>query len=484
MHRVSKPRPWLLVVLLLMAGGSRLAAEPNLAAALAEPVRAARQVSRELGVHIVEVASGDEIFGHHPDRLRIVASNTKLFTTAAALETLGPGHFFETNVLMTGQRRNGSLRGELAVIGGGDPNISGRHYGGDSLAVFRGWAAAIRDLGVQRIEGDVHLVYGLFEPLNVHPDWPREQLGRWYEAPVEALSFNDNCVLVRVWPGRREGERARIGMTPDIPLLEIHNKTRTTGSSRRHRVIIDRPNGSNVVTITGQIYRRAAPVESWVTVPEPLRYFGAALRRAFAEEGIEILGAARPARRLPTGQWRWVTGHRSDLMTTAEVINKRSQNFFAESLLKLMGARLCGEGSWHAGRRVIEEFLGRLDIEPGSYVLADGSGMSRENRFTPRQLTHLLRHMFYQPRGREFLLTLPYSGEPGLKWEDRLAEEPYGGNVFAKTGSLNGVSTLSGYAKGVSGKIYAFAILCNKTRSNWRAMKAQDRILRVLVDKG
>jgi D-alanyl-D-alanine carboxypeptidase/D-alanyl-D-alanine-endopeptidase (penicillin-binding protein 4) len=79
---------------------------------------------------------------------------------------------------------------------------------------------------------------------------------------------------------------------------------------------------------------------------------------------------------------------------------------------------------------------------------------------------------------------LPYSGEPELRWSKRLAEPPYRGNVFAKTGTLNGVSALSGYAKGKSGRLYAFSILCNRTRSNWEAVRVQDRIVRALIDQG
>jgi len=426
----------------------------------------------------------ETIFELRPDESRIIASNTKLFTTAAALDRLGPGFFFETNVLMRGSLRAGRLDGDLAVVGGGDPNISGRHYEGDSLAVFRSWASAIKARGIQAIEGDVFLVHGYFEPPRVHPDWPRDQLGKWYEAPVEALSFNDNCVLVRVWPGQGVGAPARVEMVPDLPVFKVQNTSTTINSSRQHKVIVDRLNGSNVVSVSGSVFQYAAPVEAWVTVPDPLTYFAAALRRAFDEEGLDLQGRVLFSRHLPVAHWEWAAGYRTDLMTTAEVINKRSQNFFAESLLKLMGAELCGEGSWEAGKMVVEEFLERLRIPTGTYHLADGSGMSRQNLFTARQITSLLRFMYFHPRGRDFLLTLPYSGEPGLKWERRLATAPYRGNVFAKTGSLLGVSTLSGYIKARSGKIYAFSILCNRTRANWQAQNAQDEIVRAVVNFG
>ena len=474
---------WAGLALLAALGAPQVRAQ-SLGSTLQQAAAAAEKTSGSVSIHVVEMASDQSIFELRADQPQIIASNTKLFTTSAALDRLGPGFFLETNVLMRGARQGSILSGDLAVVGGGDPNISGRHYEGDSLAVFRSWADSLKAEGIETIDGDVFLVHGYFEPPRVHPDWPQDQLGRWYEAPVESLSFNDNCVLVKVWPGQRPGMPARVEMVPDLPIFEVRNSAKTIGSSRQHKVIIDRINGSNVVTVSGSVFQRAAPVESWVTVPDPLKYFAAALRRAFDEEGLDLRGRVLFSKHLPVAHWEWAAGYRTDLMTTAEVVNKRSQNFFAESLLKIMGAELCGEGSWEAGKMVVEEFLEGLEISKESYHLADGSGMSRENRFTARQITSLLRHMYFHPRGRDFLLTLPYSGEPGLKWEHRLSEHPYRGNVFAKTGSLLGVSTLSGYVKARSGKIYAFSILCNRTRGSWQAQKAQDQIVRALVDNG
>ncbi|MFQ5351214.1 MAG: D-alanyl-D-alanine carboxypeptidase/D-alanyl-D-alanine-endopeptidase, partial [Thermoanaerobaculia bacterium] len=217
---------------------------------------------------------------------------------------------------------------------------------------------------------------------------------------------------------------------------------------------------------------------------DPLAYFGAALRQALAEEGVAVSGEMRPAADLPAGPWRRLAEHRSDLLTTVEVILKRSQNFYAESLVKTLGAELCGEGSWEAGLQVLAGYLDGIGIPPGDYELADGSGMSRGNRMSPRQLTWLLSYLHGRPLRREFIRSLSYSGEPELPWERRLAKPPYRGNVFAKTGGLNGVSTLSGYAKGSSGRLYAFSILMNGAGERWRAKRAQDRILRTLIDLG
>ncbi len=466
-------------------------------------VAAARQAAGEMGVHVEELESGETVYSFNPGTRRILASNTKLITSATALDRLGPGYFFETEVLVRGEIIGGVLAGDLAIVGGGDPNLSGRQYQGDAFGAFREWAAALKRIGAGRIDGDLVLVHGFFDQQYVHPDWPRDQLTRWYEAPVSALSFNDNCVLVKVAPSS-PGAAAKVETVPPLAMFRIESSALTTGRSRSQWLKIDRKQqaggGADVLTVGGRIYRRTESYDKWVAVSDPLQFFGAALRAALAEEGIEITGrvvtsvdlprsASSPGGAAPRDdrqppRWRRLLTHRTDLLTVLEVVNKRSQNFYAESVLKLLGARYCGRGTWAGGLDVARELLAEAGIAEGTYRLADGSGMSRNNRFTPEQLTALLRHMFYHPWAEEFVRTLPYSGERDLKWSKRLAGGPYRGNVMAKTGYLSGVSTLSGYAKARSGKVYAFSILMNHIRGEWRAKAAQDRIVKAVIDHG
>lgn len=453
-------------------------------------VRHAKSVAPEIGVHVVEVQTGRELYSYNRDRLRIVASNTKLFTTAAALDRLGPGFFFETPVQIRGEVVDGVLRGDLAVVGGGDPNISGRHYYGDTFAIFRQWAAALRARGIHRISGELLLVSGLFDDEYVHPDWPKDQLDRWYEAPVADLSFNDNCVLVKV-EGLPDGQgRARASLVPWLPIFRLDGSVSLTSNPKQQRVSIGRtttgndPSTLHTLKVGGRIHRGTEKIDRWVSVPDPLAYFGAALRRGLEEEGIVVEGQLLEVEGLDGNLWRPLTVHRTDLPTTLEVINKRSQNFYSESLIKLLGARMCDDGSWRGGVRAVGDFLDQVGLDRSTYQMADGSGMSRNNRFSPGHLTELLRYMFFHRWGGEMIRSLPFSGETDLSWERRLAEDPYRGNVLAKTGTLRGVSTLSGYAKGKSGAIYAFSILCNRSSANWRSKAAQDRILRAIIDHG
>jgi serine-type D-Ala-D-Ala carboxypeptidase/endopeptidase (penicillin-binding protein 4) len=371
------------------------------------------------------------------------------------------------------------LEGDLGVVGGGDPHISGRDYGGDSYAAFRPWAQTLRERGIYRVTGDIYLAHGLFTSPNIHPLWPRDQLTRWYEAPVDALSFSDDCILVRVRPGVYGG-RPRVELVPNVPILQIENTARTVPSSKGQQVIIHRIDDRLIVR--GSIGQGSGPVETWVTVPDPVRYFGEGLRAALGEGGVQVNGHLRPVEQLPVSIWERVGVHRTDLLSVIHVTNKRSQNFYAESLAKHLGALRCGHGSWPEGVRAVGEFLRGIGVPPGSFQMSDGSGMSRDNRFTPRHLTMLLRHMFFHPAGREFAQSLPFSGEDMGSWKRRMAVPPYRGNVLAKTGTLSGVSALSGYAKAVSGKSYAFSILCN--RASGDARLAQDRIVMTLIDHG
>jgi len=375
------------------------------------------------------------------------------------------------------------LDGDVAVVAGADPNLSGRFHDGDSFAPFRPWARQLAARGIRSVRGDLLLVNGLFERPRVHPDWPRNQLSAWYEAPVDALAFNDDCVLVRVTPSRVAGAAARVETVPPMRYFEIRNSARTS-ASRGGKLLVSRLADSDTLVVSGSIGVRSGPLEIWVAVHDPEAYFAAAVRAAFAEEGVVLTGGERFVHAPLEGDWDLVGVHESPLDRTLQVTNKRSQNFYAETLAKFLGFKQSGSGTWENGVDAISSFLIGIGLEPQQFQLADGSGLSRADQATPRAITELLEKMYFHPYGREFLQSLPYSGEEGLSWEKRLSQPPYRGNVFAKTGTLAGVSTLSGYAKAASGRVYAFSILLNQVRGNSSAHAVQDDIVRTLIDRG
>src|SRR3954453_1795389 len=234
-RRPKTPAALLLLVLLAPA----LAAAAPLDQALAAEVARTAAATRALGVNIVELDTGETVFSHNPDEPRVIASNSKLFTTATALDPLGLGYFFETRLVMRGAVDRNALHGDLGVMGAGDPQISGREFGGDPYGAFRPWAAALRARGIQRITGDLYLASGMFEPTQIHPEWPRDQLTEWYEAPIASLAFSDNCILVRVWPGQA-GRAAVVEAGPPVPIARINTPARPTNGGGGPRLFVGR----------------------------------------------------------------------------------------------------------------------------------------------------------------------------------------------------------------------------------------------------
>ena len=443
--------------------------------------RTARSIPN-FAVRVLELGNHETDYAYRADARMTPASNQKLLTTAAALSLLGPGYNFETQVGIRGALDfDGTLAGDLAIRGAGDPTISGRENG-DPYAAFRRWAAALRGRGVQRVAGDLYLEHGLFRGPVVHPDWPPEQRQWWYEAPVAALSFNDNCQLLRGWGAARSGQRGIVELVPRVDALLLQNALRTVRKGSRWAVL--RNPDSRLVLVNGQMAAGGPPMDVWVTVPDPVDYFGKALRAALAEEGIGVAGATRPVERLPGPWWELVHTHRTLLVSALDTTNKRSQNFYAESLLKLLGARFCDDGTWEGGARAVTDFLlKKVRLRRDQFHIVDGSGMSRNDWVTASALTQLLEHMTRTRFGLEYARSLPFSGEPEASLHQRLTTAPYRANVFAKTGTIGGVSSLSGYAKGRSGKLYAFSIIANGAAA-WQGRVAQDRLLAVLIDNG
>ena len=491
--------------------GRRLPADPDAAFAFFLPPASDRPPSRDrlwraldaagrqaggdrVGVHVREIgdttpvavaaASPDPtVYARFADEPFILASNAKLFITAAALDVLGPGHLVETRLLVRGEvTADGTLDGDLAVVGGGDPSFSWRlSADGDRDTVFRAWAADLADAGVARVAGDLYLDHARFDPPFIHPQWKPENDLEWYQAPVAALAFNESTVKLRAAPAARPGLPATLSVEPDLPLVAVGGRVRTAASWRDVRLLVRRAAGGGL-TVDGGVYHRGAEVELPVAVADPVAWFGAALAAALAGEGIEIAGRVRAVAPRPGLVWRPLAVHRTPLVDLLEVTNHESQNLFAETLVKLVGAARCGAGNWPRGVQAVEEVARSRGVDGPGFQLADGSGLSRGNHATPRQVTALLAGMARHPHRDVYLATLPTGGETATSLEKRLDKAPYAGSFHAKTGTLSGVSTLSGYARGRSGRLYAFSLLA--AGDVGRGRRAQDALVRALVVDG
>ena len=477
-------------VLLAWASGAQAAKKPAVPATLEQRLNALLRrgpVRRsEMGVVVRRLGDSASLVSLNAERPFILASTTKLFTTAAALDRLGPEYKFRTRLYRDAEvGEDGVLPGHLVVKGGGDPGLSGRWYEDDPLAVFRPWAASLTNKGIRSVRDGLLLDVSFFDDVKSHPDWPSEQEQRWYQAPVSALSYNDNVVFVRASGGLRPGSPALLGFDPlGPPLLNLISKVVT--AARRTWVGVSREAGSHNVVAAGRVGRNRTWVGD-VTVPDPPLYFAAALSQVLREGGIRV-DAPPTVRTEPPGVPPPFSGrvllhtHETPLVPAIAVCNKRSQSLFAEQILKTLGAEKRGRGTWENGRAEVAAFLGSLGLDASRYQLADGSGRAHSNRASAGAYVDFLTALATRwERFETWKTTLAIAGEPDGTLRHRLLGPATAGRVWAKTGYVDGVVTLCGYVQALSGQTYAFSILLNGGCGDARGHAYQDRLLNELA---
>ena len=436
----------------------------------------------ESSLQVVEVDSGRVVAERDPHQPLAPASNMKLFTTAAAIDLLGDRFEVTTTVYVRGNvEPSGTLDGDVKIVGHGDPTIGGRFHDGNATAVLQEWATDLQRAGIKTVRGNLVFEYGYFDTEYIHPTWPVDQLVNWYEAPVSAFSLQEGCVQVRVLPSR-PGRQCVVQLDPPTQFLEVAN-TCVTG---RGLPFITRPRNTNTVIVRGGVPARSGATEVFVTVEDPIHYFATVTAETFQRAGLKLEGQIVITPKDARPDWRAVSQHSTPLDVLVYVVNKKSQNHYAEQVVKMIGAEKGGGGSWPSGTKEVTQWLTtKIGVPPEEYSMADGSGMSRNNRASANAFIHLLRYMWDSPAREDFVSSLPYSGDPDAKFGHRLRNPPYARQVYAKTGYIVGVVGLSGYVHAQSGKIYAFSFIFNRYRVGVYAVyNLQDAMLKEIITRG
>ena len=444
------------------------------------------------GALVVDLETGAVLYDRNAARRFIPASNMKLFTTAAVLDALGPAFQYETQLYADGQVTNGTLRGGLVVRGAGDPSFGRRRNNEDMTRVFRQWADSLAARGIRRVIGPVVGDDDVFDNVHLGEGWQWDDLVWYYGAEIAGLQFGEGTVDVTV-TGTRPGERARIDAAPDYGYVRFVNQTTTTdGGSIREGY--SRRLSENVFTVTASVPAGRVEREA-LAVVNPTDYFVSTMVGVFRDRGIRVDGdlvdVDEWGRRPRYDDLTRVASHRSPAL--AEIVretNTESNNLYAEHLLRTLGAYVYRgneypTGSSWAGAAAAEPFLDRIGVDPGSFRVADGSGLSALNRLTPVGIVGILRAMNEHPdrATREaFYDSLPVGGYTGTL-ERRYRSGDARGNVRAKTGYISGARTLSGYVTTDTGRRLAFSLLCNNYRVPTRRVnRAQDQIVELLAD--
>ncbi len=416
------------------------------------------------GVQIQSLATGEVLYQLNPAKLMMPASNMKIVTLAAAAARLGWDYTFRTDVLAAGPIRRGVLKGDLVVVGSGDPTISRRS--GSPTAVFEDWAARLRGAGVKAIDGRIVADDRAFDGESLGAGWSWDYLVYDYAAPVSALQYNENVADIVIRPGTRVDRPAIVSVRPEASGLDVDNQVVTAAAGERPAIEVRRLPGSDHLQVAGVIPLGAAEMTRLVSVDNPARFFAQALKGVLTTNGIRVRGNAIAIRSLDTvpdlaGATTLVSHRSAPLSEIAQVMMKVSQNLYAETLVKTLGLE-AGAGTTEAGDEVVRQLIESWGVEPGSYVLVDGSGLSRSNYLTAGTLVCILRHVYLDPRLRApFVDALPTGGVEGSTLARRFRGTRAAGNVRAKTGSIKNVRALSGFVQTSDGEPLVFSIIAN-----------------------
>jgi serine-type D-Ala-D-Ala carboxypeptidase/endopeptidase (penicillin-binding protein 4) len=413
-----------------------------------------------VAVQVVNQKSGAEVFAYNEDAEMTPASTMKVVTAAAALKNLGPSYRFRTEVLTSGGLDGlGAVKGNLYVRGGGDP----------TLVVEKLWKLTydLKLHGVNSVEGDVIFDESFFDTEYALPGWNKKEdieKGPSYFPSISALSLNFNTVALLVGPGSEIGAPARVQLeTPAGPYVSIDNQVKT--GSRRW-LEISRSVGEKDVkfTVKGSIPSSSKVRRYYRTIPDPTAHFMAAWVEFMKLQGIELKGKVRRGN-TPESADSLVTLSSPPLAAILMDMNKYSNNFMAETVLRTLGAELVGTpGSTASGLQVVKTYLEGLGLSSSEFRLVNGSGLTREAHLRPKHVNAVLLDMARDPHsGGEFITSLAIAGQDGTLAK-RLVDSP--GRLRGKTGTIDGVHCLAGYAESSAGEWLAFTIMVNGIRGS------------------
>jgi len=493
------------------------AADPNVLTTKITSILSDPDMARGFwGIEIVSLATGQVLYSQNADKLFIPASNTKLFTTAAALALIGPDYKCRTTVETTGSiDAEGRLHGDLTLVGRGDPNLSGRvlpysvHTERSEFPIkaLEELADAVLQKGVKHIDGDVVADDSYFAFERYGEGWTQDDLVWADGAPASALTINDNVIFVDITPAARPGEAASVNIAPFSDYYRIDNRIITTPAGTGRKIFINREPGSMVLTLWGNMPLGDPGANEALAVEDPAQFAGLLFRSLLEKRGVVVDGRTRTHHTelatLSTFSVTALATHGGGdthggssapkeatvlasfdsrpLRDDVRVINKVSQNLHAELLLRLLGHEKGTTGTIEGGLEVLRGFLTQVGIPNEQYAFYDGSGLSRQNLVTPHAVVTLLQYAAKQSWATLFAETLPVAGMDG-SLADRMRNTPAQGIVLGKTGSLDHVKSLSGYATTVSGDRVVFSIFANNFDvPGHRAQDAIDAIIESVV---
>lgn len=431
---------------------------------------------------IVRDTTGQILEEYNPKKLIRPASNLKLLTSAVILNTLGPRYEYSTKMYGRGHQSGNTWKGDIIIRGAGDPSISGRFYNDDRFHVLDKFYTALDSMGIHKIEGNLIGNDSFFDQQAYPEGWSWEDLSFYYGVEVSALSFNNNAVDLRVYANKEVGEQPTIEWFPfDTDYVEFVNEQLITPADTDYDEYYRRVMGTNKIILRSTLPKNYVETES-LSIFDASRFFLDTFQKYLQGGGISISGRKIMDHQLQDwedDQYVVLSDHRSvDLPKFLQQVNKKSDNFYAEMLLKTAAAEHYQvPGSTELGLSLMEDFADSLGINTTNLEVSDGSGMAPSTLMTVADLSTFLVNMRQHPQFQVYKNSLSIAGVDG-SLEYRFPPTMIG-RVYGKTGYISGVRSLSGYMDTSSGQTVIFSVVANNyTHSTSYIDAVQENIIR------
>lgn len=431
-----------------------------------------QKTAGRVGVQVVAIPSGRVLYAHRPQETFVPASLIKLFTSYGALKQLGPDHRFTTTLWVREKPQGSVIPGDLWIKSEGDPFFV--------VEQASSIARQLRDLGIQRIQGGIFVDNSYFSPQteqicldgNCHD---------CYNPVLSATSMDFNTVVFRIRPGAKPGNLVQVQWVPPGDYVLLSNLATTSPRNSQNQLKVSSlgatRDGRQRFQITGKLPLRAGSDQEYrVNVEDPGAFVARSFRAMLQQSGIEIRGHAARGGAISLGATRLASCESRPLGDMIYGLNRYSNNFMAEVLLRSLGGRILGPpGTAAKGIAVIDRTLREIGIPDQEVRLKSGSGLSRQCLASPQAFCRVLVKAYEDPSmGREFFTSLAVSGQEGTL-KHRLLHT--GATIRGKTGTLNDVVSFAGYITDPNGELSAVTILLNQVTNLVEAREALDAFL-------
>lgn len=425
------------------------------------------------GIKVASLDTGRTWVEHQASLRLSPASNSKLYSSALALDQWGGAFRITTPILATGPvDEAGILKGDVIIAGRGDPSWNTRTSKKDFWTVFEPFISVLQKAKVRQITGDLIADATYFRAKPQGAGWSVTDLSEYYGAEVSAVTLEDNYADMRISPAKEVGKPCVVEWLHPRTGLVIDNRTTTLAANGPRQIHIIRLPGENTVRVFGELPLGGKEELTETTVERPAGWFASALKEALAQRGIQVAGAARDLR------WPEATAVTPQAITLGEVSSpplselvttllKSSQNLHTDLVFTHLGEthRTPATPAWVTSDELavtaLKEFLQKNALRADEVIFEEGSGLSRNNLTTAAATVRLLQFMSTHGEAAAFTAALPVAGVDGTL-RSRMKETAAAGNVRAKTGTLRWANSLSGFVTTASGERLVFSLMLNR----------------------